>query len=122
MASHSPDAHPDRLTRTVTASIGWVTRHPWLVVAVCLALAVQSVRVSSNRLEYHTQRNDLLSAEKECQKRWQKYLDQRAKKTDPVFEPWHALARLSDKEFADAGPSLLNKMLANPPAKLWMIV
>ncbi|HEY3787571.1 MAG TPA: MMPL family transporter, partial [Urbifossiella sp.] len=75
MASHSPDAHQDRLTRIVTAQVGWVARHPWTVLALCLLLAGASITVSCRRLEYHTQRNDLLSAEKECQKRWQKYLD-----------------------------------------------
>lgn len=75
MASPSHDARPDRLTRTVTALVAWVTRHPWLVLAGCLALVALSIQAAATRLEYHTQRNDLLSAEKECQKRWQKYLD-----------------------------------------------
>lgn len=70
-----PDAHPDRLTRAVVAAVGWTTRHPWLVLAACLGLVGLSVHTAYTRLEYHTQRNDLLSAEKECQKRWQKYLD-----------------------------------------------
>lgn len=69
------DHTSDWLTRTVVASVGWVTRHPWVVLAGCLALIFASLSVSRNRLEYHTQRNDLLSAEKECQKRWQKFLD-----------------------------------------------
>jgi hopanoid biosynthesis associated RND transporter like protein HpnN len=63
------------LTRAVVALVGWVTRHPRAVLAACLALAGLSVHLACTRLEYHTQRNDLLSAEKECQKRWQKYLD-----------------------------------------------
>ena len=75
MASPSLDARPDRLTRSVTAFVGWVARHPWLVLAGCLLLVAASIQVAYTRLEYHTQRNDLLSAEKECQKRWQKYLD-----------------------------------------------
>jgi hypothetical protein len=50
--------------------------------------------------------------------RWQKYLDQRAKKSDPVFGPWHELAKLPDQEFANAAPPLLNKALADPQAKL----
>ncbi|MFO0966890.1 MAG: PSD1 and planctomycete cytochrome C domain-containing protein [Gemmataceae bacterium] len=32
--------------------------------------------------------------------RWQKYLERRAKKADPVFAPWHALAALPEKESA----------------------
>jgi hopanoid biosynthesis associated RND transporter like protein HpnN len=73
--SSSPAHPPDRLTRAVTAAVGWVGRHPWLVIAGCLALSAACVHAAVNRLEYHTQRNDLLSADKPCQKRWQKYLD-----------------------------------------------
>src|ERR1700753_1760145 len=78
MAPGSPsttDHRPDRLTRAVVASVGWTTRHPWAVLIGCLGLVALSIHLSYTRLEYHTQRNDLLSAEKECQKRWQKYLD-----------------------------------------------
>jgi hypothetical protein len=46
--------------------------------------------------------------------RWQKYLDQRAKRPDPVFGPWHALADIADKEFANAAPPMLKQMLAEP--------
>ncbi len=77
MASVSPspsDHHHDRLTRSVVAFVGWVMRHPWLVIAACLGLVAASA-YGQTRLKNHTQRNDLLSAEKECQKRWQKYLD-----------------------------------------------
>ncbi|HET9274111.1 MAG TPA: DUF1549 domain-containing protein, partial [Methyloceanibacter sp.] len=46
--------------------------------------------------------------------RWQKYLDNRARKPDAVFGPWHALARLPDKDFATLAPDVLNKALAEP--------
>ncbi|HUR55007.1 MAG TPA: MMPL family transporter, partial [Gemmataceae bacterium] len=70
-----PLAHvPDRLTRAVVATVGWVTRHPRAVLVACLALAAASVHLAYAKLEYHTQRNDLLSADKVCQKRWQNYL------------------------------------------------
>ena len=73
--SHAPDHPPDRLTRVIVAAVGWITRHPWAVLAGCLALVGAAVHVAYDRLEYHTQRNDLLSADKPCQKRWQRYLD-----------------------------------------------
>ena len=44
---------------------------PWRGTRSTLA----AVHVAYARLEYHTQRNDLLSADKPCQQRWQKYLD-----------------------------------------------
>ena len=55
--------------------VDWVRRHPVLVLVACFGLIAASVDVAYRRLEYHTQRNDLLSADKECQKRWQQYLD-----------------------------------------------
>ena len=58
-----------------TAFVAWVVRHPWAVLLAALALTVASTGLAYQRLEYHTQRNDLLSADKPCQKRWQKYLD-----------------------------------------------
>src|SRR5206468_11365287 len=73
--SSSPVHPPDRLARAVTAAVGWVGRHPWLVLLGCVALSAACVHVAVTKLEYHTQRNDLLSADKPCQKRWQKYLD-----------------------------------------------
>jgi hopanoid biosynthesis associated RND transporter like protein HpnN len=77
MATAAPvpsDHPPGRLTRLLVAGTAGVTRRPWLVLAGCLVLVAASVHAAATRLEYHTQRNDLLSAEKECQKRWQKYL------------------------------------------------
>ncbi|HEX4610852.1 MAG TPA: MMPL family transporter [Urbifossiella sp.] len=66
---------PDRLARAVVAVVAAVARRPRLVLAGCLALAAASVWFSATRLGYHTQRNDLLSPDKDCQKRWQRYLD-----------------------------------------------
>jgi len=70
-----PDPYADRLTRAVVAVVGVATRRPRAVLLGCLALAAASLALAATRLEYHTQRNDLLSAEKDCQKRWQKYVD-----------------------------------------------
>ncbi|QDU18699.1 MMPL family transporter [Urbifossiella limnaea] len=67
--------HPDRLTRLVAAVVAAVSRRPRLTLALCLSLAAASVALAAARLEYHTQRNDLLSADKPGQQRWQRYLD-----------------------------------------------
>src|SRR6516225_1791211 len=73
--SHAPDHPPARLARVIVAAVAWIARHPWPVLAGCLALVAAAVHVSYTKLEYHTQRNDLLSADKPCQKRWQCHLD-----------------------------------------------
>jgi hypothetical protein len=70
-----PDTPADRLARLCTAVAACATRHPRAVLVACLLTAVASAGVAAWKLEYHTQRNDLLSADKACQKRWQKYLD-----------------------------------------------
>jgi hopanoid biosynthesis associated RND transporter like protein HpnN len=77
MSSGAADPHhqPDRLTRAVIAAVGWTGRHPWLVLTSCLLVSAACVYAAVAKLEYHTQRNDLLGADKPCQKRWQKYLD-----------------------------------------------
>lgn len=71
----SLENHPDFLARRVAGLVGWVARHPRAVLIAALVLTLAAVHTAYDRLEYHTQRNDLLSADKPCQKRWQKYLD-----------------------------------------------
>jgi hopanoid biosynthesis associated RND transporter like protein HpnN len=71
----SDSSQPDRLARACAAFVGRVVRHPWAVLAACLGLAAASVHLAVHRLEYQTQRNDLLSPDKPCQQRWQKCLD-----------------------------------------------
>src|SRR4051812_44923073 len=66
---------PDWLARCVAALVAWVVRRPRTVLAAALAVTIASVFAAYTDLEYHTQRNDLLSADKPCQQRWQKYLD-----------------------------------------------
>ena len=69
------DAPPDPLARAVVGLVGRVARHPRAVLLAGLGLVALSAGLAVTRLEYHTQRNDLLSADKPCQQRWQKYLD-----------------------------------------------
>jgi len=66
---------PDFLARSVAGVVAWVVRHPWAVLAFVGVLTVAAVDVAYSRLDYHTQRNDLLSADKPCQLRWQRYID-----------------------------------------------
>ena len=68
-------AAPTYLARIVAAVVVSADRRPWAVLAIFAVLLVASGWYAAARLEYRTQRNDLLSANKDCQKRWQKYLD-----------------------------------------------
>ncbi|MBX9623862.1 MAG: MMPL family transporter, partial [Gemmataceae bacterium] len=69
-----PPPPPDRLARAVVGLVGLVGRYPRATLLAGIGLVALSV-VAATRLEYHTQRNDLLAADKPCQQRWQKYLD-----------------------------------------------
>jgi hopanoid biosynthesis associated RND transporter like protein HpnN len=68
-------AVPCRTARAITILVNGVCRRPWLVLAVCLLSVAAAAWLAATRLEYHTQRNDLVSAETDGQKRWNRYLD-----------------------------------------------
>jgi len=72
MSSHERD---EFLTRFLAAFVARVARHPRTVLTAALVLTAASIQIAYDRLEYYTQRNDLLSADKPCQQRWQRYLD-----------------------------------------------
>lgn len=60
--------------RLLAGLVAGVCRAPVLVLTVCFALAGLSAGAFLTRLEYHTQRNDLLSPDKDYQQRWNRYL------------------------------------------------
>ncbi len=62
--------------RMLIVLVDAVCRHPRLVLALALGLAVLSLVAAASRLEYHTSRNDLISVRKDYQQRWQNYLDE----------------------------------------------
>jgi hypothetical protein len=49
--------------------------------------------------------------------RWRVYLDYTARGHDPVFAPWHALAALSEEEFAGQAPALCAQFAAGGTAE-----
>jgi hopanoid biosynthesis associated RND transporter like protein HpnN len=60
--------------RLLVALVSTVCHFPRTVLALALILCVLSLFAAATRLEYHTQRNDLISADKDYQQRWRKYL------------------------------------------------
>ncbi len=84
------DAHADhsaesRLAKALMAFTAWVARHPWLVIAVCLVTLAASIQLARTRLNYRTQRDDLMSADRACQVRWRNYLREFGSDDDIVF-------------------------------------
>lgn len=66
--------HGTLLQRLLGGLVAVTYRRPWLVLAVSLALCVVSVVYSSTHLTFRTQRSDLISPDKDYQKRWRAYL------------------------------------------------
>src|SRR5260370_11340440 len=60
--------------RWLVALVSVVCRFPLPVLILSLSLCGLSIYAAATRLEYYTQRNDLVSPRKEYQQRWQKYL------------------------------------------------
>jgi hopanoid biosynthesis associated RND transporter like protein HpnN len=83
--SDQPPARTPLVRRFLLTLVGAVCDHPRFVLALSLLLCLASVLASLFRLEYHTSRNDLLSARKDCQQRWQKYLAEFGDDDDIVF-------------------------------------
>ncbi len=71
----SSENRPDFLARLIAGIVAQVACRPWFVVTIAIILTLASVSIAYTNLGYHTQRNDLLGADKPCQQRWQKYLD-----------------------------------------------
>jgi hopanoid biosynthesis associated RND transporter like protein HpnN len=60
--------------RLLVGLVTVVCRHPWLVLTAALVTCALSTYASYTRLEYRTQRSDLVSPDKDYQQRWRQYL------------------------------------------------
>ena len=64
------------LERVLVGLVQLVCRWPILTLALSLTAAAVSVYLASTRLEFHTQRSDLISPRKDYVQRWQRYLSE----------------------------------------------
>src|SRR5205823_8918073 len=69
-------------------------RWPQTVLAVSALLVAASVWASSTRLQYHTSRSDLISPDKDYQKRWRAYLDEFGDRSEEHTSELQSLAYL----------------------------
>ena len=60
--------------RLLSGLVTQVCRFPWLVLGAALAACALSGYAAWTRLEYRTQRSDLINPHKDYQERWQRYL------------------------------------------------
>jgi hopanoid biosynthesis associated RND transporter like protein HpnN len=69
--------HPEETTwvhRLLVHLVTFVYRFPWPVLAAAVLIGAVSTYVFTTRLEYRTQRSDLLNPHKDYQQRWRQYL------------------------------------------------
>ncbi len=69
-----PTEEANLVQRLLAGLVAFVCRYPRSVVAVAVALCALSALASWFCLEYRTQRTDLISPDKDYQKRWREYL------------------------------------------------
>jgi predicted RND superfamily exporter protein len=74
-----------RWHRLMVGLVGWACHHPRLVVALALTFCGLSLYGAYTRLEYHTERSDLISPHKDYQQRWRQYLAEFGDDDDIVF-------------------------------------
>jgi hopanoid biosynthesis associated RND transporter like protein HpnN len=85
MKAEELPAHDETFVHRLLARVVLlVASAPWLVLTVCAALTVASVYLACTRLQYRTQRDDLISQKKECQQRWLGYLKEFGQDDDMV--------------------------------------
>jgi hopanoid biosynthesis associated RND transporter like protein HpnN len=65
-----------KVRRGLLALVSTVCRYPRTVLFLSLVLCAFSVYAASAHLQYHTQRNDLISPHKDYQQRWRRYLNE----------------------------------------------
>src|SRR5713226_8772712 len=63
-----------RWHRVMIGLVSAACRYPVLVLAVAAVLCALSLYLSATRLEYRTDRSDLISPRKDYQQRWRSYL------------------------------------------------
>jgi hopanoid biosynthesis associated RND transporter like protein HpnN len=75
MVSEQIPSHEHSIVRRLLLGlVSFVCRYPGWVLLVSLILAGASLWAAATRLQYKTQRNDLVSPQKEHQQRWRDYL------------------------------------------------
>ncbi len=73
-AEQVQSGEPSRALRLLLGLVSGACRFPRLVLALAVLVCALSVYASSTRLEYRTERSDLVSPRKHYQKRWRQYL------------------------------------------------
>lgn len=74
MTTEPVEPAPSLVHRLLAAFVGGVCRRPRTVLALALLLCAVSAALAATRLSYRTQRSDLISPDKDCQRRLRQFL------------------------------------------------
>jgi hopanoid biosynthesis associated RND transporter like protein HpnN len=77
-------SHDGRLARFLAGWVAWVCSYPWVILSVSLLSVGLSLYYTCSRLQYLTQRDDLLSPHKDYYRRWQQYVAEFGSEDDMV--------------------------------------
>ena len=68
--------HLSLVPRLLVGTVMLVCRYPTLVLGVSALSVIVCIWAACTRLQYRTQRDELISPDKECQQCWRSYLDE----------------------------------------------
>jgi hopanoid biosynthesis associated RND transporter like protein HpnN len=112
MNTEQVDAKAPVVHRLLAALVAAVCRFPRSVLAAALLLGGLSVYLACTRLEYRTQRGDLMSPDKECQKRWRRHLAEFGNDDDLVV-----VVKGADRRRMRAALDALAERIAREPGR-----
>ncbi len=75
-AEQPPEQQASFVHCLLTSLVTQVCRCPWIVLGAGLVVCALSIYAACTRLEYHTQRSDLINPHKDYQQRWGRYLEE----------------------------------------------
>lgn len=79
-----PNGESSFIERLLVRLVDAVCRFPWLTLALAFGLAGLSTYLFCTKLEYHTQRNDLMDPNKDYLRRWRTYVEEFGRDEDIV--------------------------------------
>lgn len=111
MHSEHADPHGGSLIpRLLAGFVGAVCRRPWLTLTVAGLLVLASLHVFCTRIQFRTQRSDLINPHKDYQRRWRQYLDEFGNDEDMVV-----VVQGRDRERMKAGLAALADRVREKP-------
>jgi hopanoid biosynthesis associated RND transporter like protein HpnN len=111
-AEQVPPGGATVIQRLLVGLVSAVCRRPWLVLGAALAVSAASLYAFCTRLEYRTQRTDLVNPDKDYQRRWQQYLAEFGNDEDMVV-----VVQGSDRERMKAALEELGARVREQPGR-----